>query len=637
MCGIAGLLDPRTSAEHLRAITAAMTGALQHRGPDDGDIWVDGANGIGLGQRRLSIIDLSPMGRQPMASASGRYMLTYNGEIYNFQVLRKELEASGARWRGHSDTEVMLAGIEAWGLEACLTRLEGMFALALWDIHDHSLTLARDRVGIKPLYWCAAGQDGIAFASEPRAFSHLPGFERKLNADAAAAFLRFNYVPTPLSIWQGLHKLAPGCLLIKRPNAAPEERRYWNLADAVAAQAPVDSDADAERQLHSLLSGAVRDHMISDVPLGAFLSGGIDSSLVAALMQNHSARPVKTFTIGYAETGYDESDAAEAVAKHLGCDHTTLMVTPAEALETIPSLPHIFDEPFADASQIPTYLVARLTRRHVTVALSGDGGDEGFAGYNRHVMAPNWQRYSAWPAGLRQGLSGALHLLAPRQWDALASILPAGLRPPQFGEKLYKFAGTLRAETLEQYYRPLVEQWPDTAALLQHPGTVTPFPARGTGEELVSYLQRLDAETYLHDDVLTKVDRATMAVALEARVPLLDHRVLSFGLALPREMKLRQGKGKWLLRRLLARHVPPALTDRPKSGFAVPISSWLRGPLREWAEDLLSQKALEETGLLHTAPIRQAWDDHVSGRANRQYGLWGVLMLQAWQRHWLQA
>ncbi|MEL3890033.1 asparagine synthase (glutamine-hydrolyzing) [Ferrovibrio sp. MS7] len=636
MCGIAGLLDPHSGPDRLREIAAAMTASLQHRGPDDGDVWADTA-GIALGQRRLSIIDLSPLGRQPMASHSGRYMLTYNGEIYNFQALRRELEAAGVPFRGHSDTEVMLAGIEAWGLEPCLARLQGMFALALWDHETRTLSLARDRVGIKPLYWYPVGTEGIAFASETRAFHYLPGFEKRLDATAVSDYLRFNYIPTPRSIWQGLRKLPPGGLLIKRPDAAPEERLYWTLDQAIAAEPAVTSDTEATQRLHELLRDAVRDHMISDVPLGAFLSGGIDSSLVAALMQSQSARPVKTFTIGYTESGYDESQAAEAVAKHLGCEHTTLTVTPAEALEVIPGLASIYDEPFADASQIPTYLVARLTRRHVTVALSGDGGDEGFAGYNRHVMAPAWQNYAAWPAPLRQGLAGALRLLSPSQWDSAAGLLPASLRPPQFGEKLHKLAGTLQAESLEQYYRPLVEQWPDAAVLLQQPGAVPPLAKRHKAEDIVAYLQRLDAGTYLHDDVLTKVDRATMAVALEARVPLLDHRVLSFGLALPRNIKLRDGKGKWLLRHLLGRYVPPELFERPKSGFAVPIGTWLRGPLRDWAEDLLSEAALNETGLLRATPIRQAWQDHLSGRANRQYGLWGVLMLQAWQRQWLKA
>ncbi len=639
MCGIAGLLDPDSSAEPLRAITAAMTTSLRHRGPDDGDVWAGalaGGGGLALGQRRLSIIDLSPLGRQPMASASGRYMLTYNGEIYNFQALRHELEALGAGFRGHSDTEVMLAGIEAWGLEPCLHRLHGMFALALWDSQEQSLTLARDRIGIKPLYWYPHGRDGLAFASEPRAFLHLPGWQRRINAEAAGALLRFNYIPGPLSIWQGLHKLQPGGLVVKRPGQPAREQRYWNLADAVAAEPRITDANEAEERLYTLLRQTVRDHMIADVPLGAFLSGGIDSSLVASLMQAEAGRSVKTFTIGYDEAGYDESDAAAAVAQHLGTDHTTLRVTSAEALQVIPGLAEIYDEPFADASQIPTYLVSRLTRRHVTVALSGDGGDEGFAGYNRHVMAPRWQRMAAWPPALRRSLAGTLRLLTPRQWDGLTGLLPARLHPPQLGEKLHKLAGTLGASNAEQYYRPLVEHWPDAGRLLLRPAPPAPLPPQRDNEDLVGYLQRLDAETYLHDDVLTKVDRASMAVALEARVPLLDHRVLSFGLALPTALKLHQGQGKYLLRRLLARHVPPTLTDRPKSGFAVPIGDWLRGPLREWAEDLLSPTALGETGLLLPDPIRQAWAEHQSGRANRQYGLWGVLMLQAWQRHWLK-
>ena len=634
MCGIAGLLAVDAGEEALRRRIEAMTASLRHRGPDDSDTWTRAEHGIALGQRRLSIIDLSPLGRQPMLSASGRYCITYNGEIYNFPALRRELETLGAAFRGHSDTEVMLAGIEAWGLEPTLHKLQGMFAIGLWDNETRSLTLVRDRVGIKPLYWRPL-HNGLAFASEPRAL--LAGEARPaLNPEAVSHFLRTNYVPAPLCIWQGLHKLEPGHLLRCGPDGLQTPRPWWSLEDAIAAEPRVNDAAEADARLEELLTDAIRGHMLSDVPVGAFLSGGIDSSLVTALMQAQSSQPVRSFTIGYAESGYDESSAAEAVARHLGTQHTTLRVAPEDALACIPRMAEIYDEPFADASQIATYLVSRLTRQHVTVALSGDGGDEGFAGYNRHVMAARWQRMQAWPPALRGLLAGCCTMLRPGQWDALGRLLPAGLRPPQLGEKIAKLGGVLRAKDVEGYYRPLIEQWPDAARLLTKPFPPLALPAQAEGEDLVAYLQRLDARAYLHDDVLTKVDRASMAVALEARVPLLDHRVLSFGLALPRHLKL-PGNGKAPLRRLLARHVPAELTDRPKSGFAVPISSWLRGPLRGWAEDLLSPQALAETGLLQAKPIRAAWAEHLSGRANRQYGLWGVLMLQAWQRHWLHS
>lgn len=634
MCGVTGLLSPELSGEAMHAAIAAMTGALAHRGPDDGDLWQEDASHIAFGHRRLSIIDLSPMGRQPMHSDSGRYTLTYNGEIYNFLELRRDLETQGTRFRGNSDSEVLLAAIEAWGVAATLPKLNGMFAFAIWDKAERSLTLARDPLGIKPLHWAALPGGGFAFASEPRAILKAPGFAPRLNRGSLGLFLRYNYVPAPLSIWQGLNKLPPGSLLILRSGETPREERYWSALDAAHRQPRIQHPEEAEAALSELLERSVKGCMIADVPLGAFLSGGIDSSLVAALMQQASSRPVKTFTIGYAEAGYDESDAAAAVARHIGTDHTELTVTPEEAMGVIPQLPALYDEPFADASQIPTYLVSKLTRRHVTVALSGDGGDEGFAGYNRHAMALRWQQWQSWPGGLRHMLASLCTILPPGQWDTLMRMMPQRIRVPQFGEKLAKLGSALNAGSILDYYRPLTEQWPDAAALLGMPVEPLKLSPMAGGENIVSYLQRLDLDGYLHDDVLTKVDRASMAVGLEARVPLLDHHVVALGLSLPTALKTDGRRGKLILRRLLARYVPPELTERPKSGFAVPIAEWLRGPMRDWAEDLLSPAALKETGLLEAAPIRAAWAAHLARRENRQYGLWGVLMFQAWQRHW---
>lgn len=625
---------PGGHPDELRRRIERMTQSLVHRGPDDGDVWCDPETGMAFGHRRLSIIDLSPLGRQPMPSASGRYVICFNGEIYNFPALRRELEALGATFRGQSDTEVLLAAIEAWGLDRTLPKLEGMFAFGLWDRASRNLALVRDRLGIKPLFYRLLKNGGIAFASQPRALRGLEG-EDAIDPEALAGYLRFNYVPAPYSIWRDIRKLRPGYLMRIAENAAAAPEPYWSLSAAVQAESAAGSLAEAKERLKYLLAESVKGHMISDVPIGSFLSGGVDSSLVTALMQQHSSRPVRSFTIGYQEKDYDESASASAIARHLGTEHTVLHLTDQEAMQVIPSLADIYDEPFADASQIATLLVSRLTRQHVTVALTGDGGDEGFAGYNRYIIAPLWLQTQAWPSWSRRALTAACTALSPAQWDFAARALPSFLRPPQFGEKMMKLAQTLNAPDIPSFYRALTYQWPQPDALASAEAPADMQSAELAGEDIVAYLQRLDAVGYLHDDVLTKVDRASMAVGLEARVPLLDHRIVSFGLALPRDYKLHGRTGKWLLRQVLDDYVPPELTDRPKSGFAVPIAKWLRGPLRDWAEDLLSEKALGETGLLHAQPIRQAWAEHLSGRANRQYGLWGILMLQAWQRHWL--
>ncbi len=655
MCGIAGFLFTRLPASWTaHALGTAMTDSLFHRGPDDGAVWTDPEAGVVLGQRRLAIVDLSEAGHQPMASANGRWMITYNGEIYNAEDLRQELIAAGVtRYRGHSDTEVLLEAVALWGVEATLSRLIGMFAIALWDRQERRLHLIRDRLGIKPLYWTVTPDGSFLFGSTPKALRAHPAFAAALDPGALAAYLRYAYVPTPHTIHAGVHKQPPGTWLTIAPGdhepAGPTA--YWSL-DAVAAAGRADpltglSDDGATDQLEALLSDAVKRRMIADVPLGAFLSGGVDSSTVAALMQKASTGPVRTFTIGYGAGGYgegayDEAAHAEAVARHLGTDHTTLTVTPQQALDLIPRLPEHWDEPFADASQIPTLLLSELTRRHVTVALSGDGGDELFAGYARHGIAGDlWPRLDNMPRWLRRGAGSAIRTLSPGAWQSIFDLLPPRLRPFAAGDRLHKLAGLLALPDLEAVYRYLVSQWQNPASLM--PGVTEARPGglsdrTGAGDAVpiasdpVAWMQWQDQKTYLPDDILTKVDRASMAVALEARVPILDHRVVEWSWRLPPHLKQRDGRSKWLLRRVLDRHVPRPLIDRPKQGFAVPLDGWLRGPLRDWAEDLLDPRRLTESGLLNAETVRLTWTEHLSGRRNHQYRLWTVLMFEAWRR-----
>lgn len=641
MCGLAGFIDGAADAGEnaLRARVAAMADRLAHRGPDDADTWVDAAAGVALGFRRLSIIDLSPAGRQPMVSANGRLVVAYNGEIYNFRELRAELEARGCRFRGHSDTEVMLEGFAEWGVAATVERLIGMFAIALWDREARSLTLVRDRLGIKPLYWARFGRL-MLFGSELKALRAHPGWTPEIDRDALAAYLRHNYVPAPHGIYRGVHKLEPGRMLVLRPDADPEIGCYWDMRAVARAgrSEPLDiDDAEALRRLEALLGDAVARRMVADVPLGAFLSGGVDSSTVVALMQAHGDRPVQTYTIGFHERDHDESAHARAVARHLGTAHTELRAEPQDALDVIPMLPEMFDEPFADSSQIPTFLVSRLTRRHVTVALSGDGGDEVFGGYNRYFWAESLRRGAGWaPPAARRAAAALLTGIPPAAWDRIFAVTPRRLRLPQAGDKIAKFAGVLEAEDADAMYRQLVTHWDRPDRLV--PGSREPrgplWDRRLRHElpGLVERMQFLDTVTYLPDDILTKVDRASMAVGLEARVPCLDHRVVELAWRLPRRMKLRDGQGKWLLRQLLYKHVPKELIERPKQGFAVPVGQWLRGPLRDWAETLLAAPALAEDDLLDPAPIRRCWAEHLSGRRNWQHRLWGVLMLQAWRQ-----
>lgn len=644
MCGIAGMVDWRaaTSADALRSIADAMIETVRHRGPDAGDVWVEAEGGVALGQRRLAIIDLSPGGAQPMHSADRRFVITFNGEIYNYRDIRRELQAAGHSMRSDSDTEVLLEACALWGVEAAIERAIGMFAFALWDRKTRSLTLARDRLGIKPLYY-AASPERILFASQLKAFRPAPHWKPTIDEDAVVGYLRHAYIAQPRTIYREAEKLAPGHILTLREGSTPSPKCFWDLRGiAVAGQRrndPVPDPREAADRLDALLRDSVKLRMIADVPLGAFLSGGIDSSTVVALMQAQSTRAVKTFSIGFHESGYDEAQCAKQVAAHLGTDHTEFYVEPRHALDVIPHLADWFDEPFADPSQIPTYLVSELTRKHVTVALSGDGGDELFAGYNRYVWAERLARaVNLVPRPLRGASAAALRALAPQTWNRLFGFVPAAWRPALPGDKLHKITTLLDNPQPDAIYRRLVSQWErpeEVAAAGREPrGPMWDPTIARDFRDLVPRMQFLDMITYLPDDILTKVDRATMAVGLEGRVPLLDHRVVAYSWSLPLEFKLRGGRSKWLLRQVLDRYVPRSLIDRPKMGFGVPIDAWLRGPLREWAESLLAPARLASDGFVRVEPVRRAWREHLEGSRNWQYPLWTVLMLQAWRARW---
>ena len=651
MCGLTGYLEPRKARGEsaMRALAAAMAACIGHRGPDHRAVWVDEAAGLAFAHNRLAIIDLSPAGEQPMASASGRYVMIFNGEIYNYPDIRDELAAAGASpdWRGHSDTETFLAAVEAWGLEGALKRSTGMFALALWDKQTRQLSLARDRLGEKPLYygWQGEGADSaFLFGSELKALAHHPAFRPEVDRGALSLFMRHNYVPAPHSIYAGISKLPPGTYAtLSAGMRAPETRTYWSAAE-VARQGVADpvrfGPEESVDALEDLLTRAVGRQMMADVPLGAFLSGGIDSSTIVALMQAQSSRPVRTFSIGFTEDEYNEAEHAKAVAAHLGTDHTELYVTPADALGVIPRLPHIYDEPFADSSQIPTQLVSALARRHVTVSLSGDGGDELFAGYNRYSMTQRlWRRLSLVPRPLRGALARGLTSVSPAAWNSVASalspVLPGALRMRLPGDKVHKGAGVLESRSASELYHGLVSSWRDPASVVvggyEPPTLLTDEGAQFEGLDDIERMMALDMLTYMPDDILAKVDRAAMSVSLETRVPFLDHSIVEFAWRLPLDHKLRDGETKWVLRRLLDRYVPRPLIERPKMGFGVPVDSWLRGPLRDWAESLLDARRLEQEGFFRPGPIRAMWAGHLRGEVNMQQHLWCVLMFQAWR------
>lgn len=646
MCGIAGLLAGPVSLDDQSPVHAArMCDAIAHRGPDDKGIWSDLDAGVVLGHRRLAIVDLSPQGHQPMPSDCGRYQLVFNGEIYNHLQLRAGLDLP--RWRGHSDTETLLALFSRHGVLNTLPLLVGMFAIAVWDRQEAELTLVRDRMGEKPLYWGRLADGSHVFGSELRALSAHPGWRADINRDAIALLMRHNCIPAPHTIYKGVQKLGPGSWITLRRGAEPKQGRYWDLAtlaqQRIASPSQLD-DAAATDQLESLLAATVRGQMLSDVPLGAFLSGGVDSSAIVALMARASAQPVKTFCIGFSEGGASEALHARAVARYLGTEHFELDVSGADALAVVPRLAAIYDEPFADSSQIPTFLVSQMARQQVTVALSGDAGDELFAGYNRYFIAARlWGRLSRMPVGLRRALASSLLAVAPGTWDRVLALpqrlRPAARRHNNPGDKLHKLARqVLPARDVRMMYRSLTSHWAAPEQLVlgatEPPSLVNDPDLAAVWSNAVNGMSLSDQLTYLPDDILVKVDRASMAVSLETRAPFLDHRLVEFAWALPQHQKIRHGQTKWLLRQMLYRHVPRELIERPKQGFAVPLDSWLRGPLRDWAEDLLSAERLAAEGYLAVNSVRQAWDQHLSGRANRQHELWNVLMFQAWLREY---
>lgn len=643
MCGIAGMLGPSAGDEGL---LEAMARPILHRGPDAGGTWSDPEAGIGFAHRRLSIVDLSPHGAQPMVSANGRFVLSFNGEIYNHRDLRQELDAAGATpeggWRGHSDTETLAEGIAFWGLAATLERAVGMFALAVWDRAERTLSLVRDRFGEKPLYYGWIGKD-LAFAPELKSIRTLPGFVGEVDRQAVAGLCARSYIPAPLSIYRGIFKLLPGCLLEVTPGAAPRTvapsvgevgqglklTRYYDYQAVVAAGLadPIEAEGEALDAAEAALRQAIADQAVADVPVGAFLSGGFDSSTVVALYQQVSRRPVRTYSIGFTEKGFDEAPHARAVAAHLGTEHHELYVTPREAMEVLPLLPSMYDEPFADSSQIPTYLVSRFARQDVTVALTGDGGDELFGGYNRHVIGPAlWKRLAAVPASVR-ALGRPLGHLPQRWFELLVRSGPPGTGAARIAKGL-RVATSARSP--DDVYRAFIDEWAFECSpvLGATPVAETFFTLEGAGP--AERMMLGDALGYLPDDILCKVDRASMAVSLETRVPFLDHRLAAVAARIPIEMKIADGRGKLVIRKILDRYVPKELTDRPKAGFGIPVGEWLRGPLKEWADDLLSEDRLRRGGLFDVEAVRCRYREHQSGHRDSTVALWSVLMFEAW-------
>jgi asparagine synthase (glutamine-hydrolysing) len=649
MCGIAGILAHDAPDE---AAVARLIRPLAHRGPDDEGIWLDPEARIGFGHRRLAIVDLSPAGHEPMHSADGRFVITFNGEIYNHADLRRELEERGAvpegGWRGHSDVETFLQGIAAWGLDETLRRSAGMFAFALWDRRERSLRLVRDRFGEKPLYYGWAGRDFV-FGSELKALRAHPRFDHPIDRQALQLFASRTYIPAPLTIYEGVFKLPPGCILTIEANAQPLREppvegsigpisltRYWSYRDVVerGLADPVVDEADALTELEQVLAIAIQGQSMADVPVGAFLSGGIDSSTVCALYQKYSSIPVRTFSIGFEEAGYNEAADAKRVAAHLGTVHHEHYVTVREARDVIPLLPAMYDEPFADSSQIPTHLVSRFAREQVTVALTGDGGDELFAGYNRHFAAPRlWAQLQKVPQPVRAITGAPLGKLPSRFWSGVAALLP-GRQQPHVGGKLQKaFKLAASAGSLDEVYCSFLDEWSHEPSPVIGAGGGDPgFDLAVNGAPDAVRMMYCDAVSYLPDDILAKVDRASMAVALETRVPFLDHRVAELAARIPLHLKVGGGRGKHIVRRLLHSLVPPELVERPKAGFGVPAGEWIKGPLRPWAEDLLDPAAMRADGWFDPEIVQRRWREHLSGRRSSTPALWAILMFQAWHR-----
>ena len=626
MCGIVGIWGP---LHHKRSLISSSCAVMRHRGPDSEGVWEDPDAGLAMGHVRLAIIDTSAAGHQPMESACGRYVIVLNGEIYNHLDLRATLESQGQApsWRGHSDTETLLACFAAWGVEPTLRAATGMFAIALWDKHEQHLTLMRDRMGEKPLYAGFVG-DSFVFASELKALSDIPGLDRTPDPRAVSLLLRHNYIPAPWSIYRQIRKVSPGCWMQlsapqRRLGDMPATRSYWSAQltaqDADTRPLQFDTDEQAADALERSIEAAVQKQMIADVPLGAFLSGGVDSSTIVALMQRSSSRPVQTFSIGFDDPRYNEAQHAAAVASHLGTNHAEHYVGDADALKLVPELAQVYDEPFADSSQIPTLLVTRMARRHVTVALSGDGGDELFTGYGRYFRAQDWwQRRSRVPALVRGPVAASAR--------HMAALLPAG----RHRNRLIKLSQVLGTAHVGAFYREFVSYWSNPGEVLLQAETPADVFDEETDSDFLSAITLLDVQTYLPDDILVKVDRAAMAASLETRVPLLDHHVFELSRRLPADYHVRDGQGKWLLRQVLYRHVPRELIERPKKGFSVPLDQWLRGPLRDWAQTLLEPSRLRSQNLFREAAVTRRWQEHLSGRLDWSKHLWSILMVQAW-------
>lgn len=647
MCGISGLFSGSTSGtELIDERVRSMNEQLVHRGPDDDGLWSEPQAGIALGFRRLAILDLSMAGHQPMKSGSGRYVVVFNGEVYNFRALRHELESDGFAFRGHSDTEVLLAAFERWGIEGAVPRFVGMFAFAVWDQQERTLTLVRDRMGIKPLYY-HAGPGWVSFASELKALRADPEFRADLEWSVLEDYFRYLCVPAPSTIYRNTYKLPPGQILtIRNPGELASPTTYWSVSE-VAARGRADSRAfgpELVDDLDEVLRDAVALRMEADVPLGAFLSGGVDSATVTALMQSQSQRPVKTFAIGFDYEEHDETGHAASVARHLGTDHTEFRVSGQEALDVIPSIPDMFDEPLADPSQIPTYLVSSLARREVTVALTGDGGDEVFAGYNRYRHGAGiMRRWGAFPPWIRAGMATSFRAVSPPRWDQLGKLMAPVLKGSEasrlLGAKIHKVADLLDQPDAAGQYQSLQSAWHNPEELVPSaPASADPFRSAFDTSGLGTLEERMmaaDQSVYLPDDLLAKVDRASMAVSLEARVPILDHRVVEHAWRLPLEAKIGPDGAKWILRQVLYRYVPRRVVDRPKVGFTVPLAEWLRGPLRGWAENLLDPRKLERDGVLASEPILSEWRSLVDGTSSNALRLWTVFMFQAWRDRWL--
>lgn len=639
MCGIAGIYSPVKSRAILSSIATNMANAILHRGPDDGGVWLDSHTNIAFSHRRLSIIDISYGGHQPMTSASGRYTIVFNGEIYNHHVLRKKLESSisNINWRGGSDTEVLLESIDVWGLSKTLQISEGMFALSLWDKLEKKLYLSRDRFGEKPLYYGNIGKDFV-FGSELKALRIHPDFSNKLDRSAISNFLQYSHVPSPKSIFEDIYKLPPAHILcVDFQTNEKKLSTYWSLDDSknISNKNMPFNKGLILNQLHEKLNLAVSDQMVADVPVGAFLSGGIDSSLIVALMQQHSSKPVHTFSIGFTEKKYDESAYAHAVAKHLGTKHTEMIVSPLELLNVVSKLPVLYDEPFADSSQVPTYLISQLARNDVTVALTGDGGDEVFGGYNRHLWADNaWERMRFLPLWLRKSLALILSTPSEYRWNQIFSLLnyiiPLRYRVHLPGQKIHKVAISLAALNIESLYRCLTSLWTNANNVVIQPSVDDINLSNIQGDTNAEKMMFLDLGIYLPGDILTKVDRAAMGVSLETRVPFLNHKVVEFAWSMPLEMKIYKGQSKWALRRILEQYVPNTLIDRPKMGFGVPIDLWLRGPLIKWSESLLDENLIRNDGYFKYEEIQKIWIEHQSGKFNHHSKLWNIIMFQLW-------